>query len=92
VPGHRNSHQESRRNTSAGCTLKNHTHRLSVKIVLYRPKSCDFTMSPQDDVNRLVKLATATRHAQQNFDLDSLFGESNPVAVAKLRKPAFAAG
>lgn len=35
-------------------------------------------MSPQDDVNRIVKLARALMAPQQNFTLDSFIGGTNP--------------
>jgi len=34
-------------------------------------------MSPQDEVNRLVKLASGNGTTQQNFDLDSKIVKSN---------------
>jgi hypothetical protein len=35
-------------------------------------------MSPQDDVNRRVKLATSQRAKQPNFSLDAVFVGTNP--------------
>jgi len=40
-------------------------------------------MSPQDDVNRRFKLATAFTKAQQNFALDSNVHKPNPAGWQK---------
>ena len=45
------------------------------------PKTPAFRVSihvPPDDVNRRLKLATGAEPAQLNFDLDSVFAETNP--------------
>ena len=48
----------------------------------------DQSLSPQDEVNRIVTLARVTQALQLNNALDSVSGKSNPATLANLPRSA----